>query len=103
MIHFKTDDGATVASLTDLLLQEVRSIRPSLPATWALGRRYRDDLGLDSLDLVELVARLEQATGIYVPDPDLAKLTSVATTLDYIAARLAEAQSGADPVPVTVA
>jgi acyl carrier protein len=42
---------------------------------------------LDSLDLVEMVARLEQATGIFVPDEDFPQLKSISATADYVRAR----------------
>jgi len=68
--------------------RELRSIRrDKLPAVWDDDSSYRDDLGLDSLDLVEMVARLEQVTGIFVPDEDFVKLTSIAATADYVRAR----------------
>lgn len=36
-----------------------------------------DDLGADSLDLVELLSRLEDEYGIIIPDEDVEKLTTV--------------------------
>jgi acyl carrier protein len=68
--------------------RELRSIRrDKLPPMWDDDSSYRDDLGLDSLDLVEMVARLEQVTGMFVPDEDFAKLTSIAATADYVRGR----------------
>jgi acyl carrier protein len=70
--------------------RELRAIRPEkLPAEWPDDARFREDLGLDSLDLVEMVARLEQQTGLYVPDADLPQLASVAATAAYIEGRRA--------------
>ena len=71
--------------------RELRSIRrDKLPPEWNDDSSFRGDLGLDSLDLVEMVARLEQATGLFVPDGDVAKLTSVAATAGYVRARRRE-------------
>jgi acyl carrier protein len=68
--------------------RELRSIRrDKLPPDWNDESHFRDDLGLDSLDLVEMVARLEQATGIFVPDEDVAHLMSISATVDYVRAR----------------
>jgi acyl carrier protein len=46
--------------------------------------RYRADLNLDSLDLVELVARLEQRYGLLVPDADLPQFVSIDATVRYL-------------------
>ena len=68
--------------------REIRSIRrDKLPPEWNDDSSFRAELGLDSLDLVEMVARLEQATGLFVPDEDIVKLTSIAATADYVRAR----------------
>lgn len=94
-------DGAAYAAregadaLRDRIRRELHAIRPGvLPPTWDDAARFRQDLGLDSLDLVELVARLEQATGLYVPDDDVARLSSVADTVAYVRERRA-AEGGA--------
>ena len=68
--------------------RELRSIRrDKLPPAWDDDSHFRDVLGLDSLDLVEMVARLAQATGIFVPDEDVAQLMSISATVDYVRAR----------------
>lgn len=68
--------------------QELRSIRPALPASWPATAHYKADLALDSLDLVELVARLEQRYGLLVPDADLAQFVSLQTTVRYVVERV---------------
>jgi acyl carrier protein len=42
------------------------------------------DLGLDSLDLVDLMMRLEQEFGIRIPDEDYAKLATMNSLLNYL-------------------
>ena len=80
--------------------RELRSIRrDKLPPVWDDDSHFRDDLGLDSLDLVEMVARLEQATGIYVPDEDVARLMSISATVAYVRARQPESAGTVRPVP----
>ena len=34
-----------------------------------------------------MVARLEQVTGLFVPDEDIARLTSITATAEYVRAR----------------
>ncbi len=51
---------------------------------------YIDDLGADSLDTVELVMALEEAFDTEIPDEVAEKLTTVGSTVNYIAENLAE-------------
>lgn len=45
---------------------------------------FVDDLGADSLDVVELVMALEDAFGIDIPDDDVAGLKTVGDVVKYI-------------------
>ena len=45
---------------------------------------FVDDLGADSLDIVELVMAFEEAFGIDIPDEDAEKITTVKQAIDYI-------------------
>ncbi len=46
--------------------------------------RFIEDLGADSLDLVEVVMEFEEEFGIKVPDEDAEKLQSVGDVVKYI-------------------
>ncbi len=46
--------------------------------------KFIDDLGADSLDLVELVMALEEEFGTEIPDEDAEKLTTVGDAVKYI-------------------
>jgi len=46
--------------------------------------RSFQDLGADSLDMVEIVMKLEEDFGIEINDADAEKLTSVDQVVDYI-------------------
>ena len=45
---------------------------------------FIDDLGADSLDIVELVMALEEEFDIEIPDNDAEKVVSVADVVEYI-------------------
>ena len=45
-----------------------------------------DDLGADSLDVVELVMSVEDEFGLSISDEDAAELTTVGKIVDYIEA-----------------
>lgn len=49
---------------------------------------FVDDLGADSLDDVELIMAVEEATGLSIPEEEAAKLTTVGSVLDYLSAKL---------------
>lgn len=46
--------------------------------------RFIEDLGADSLDLVELVMRFEEEFGIEIPDEDAEKIQSVRDAYSYV-------------------
>lgn len=48
--------------------------------------KFVDDLGADSLDLVELIMALEDKFGVEISDEDAEKIISVKDALDYIEA-----------------
>jgi len=48
---------------------------------------FVDDLGADSLDIVELVMAFEEAFEIDIPDEDAEKITTVKDAIDYIEAK----------------
>ena len=45
---------------------------------------FIDDLGADSLDIVELLMALEEEFDIEIPDEEAEKLTTVGDVVDYI-------------------
>ena len=45
---------------------------------------FTDDLGADSLDIVELVMAFEEEFGIEIPDEDAEKITTVEDATKYI-------------------
>ena len=47
---------------------------------------FIDDLGADSLDIVELVMAFEEEFGIEIPDEDAEKITRVKEAVEYIEA-----------------
>jgi len=45
---------------------------------------FTDDLGADSLDIVELVMAFEEEFGIEIPDEDAEKISTVRDAVNYI-------------------
>ena len=48
---------------------------------------FVDDLGADSLDIVELVMAFEEAFDLDIPDEDAEKIKTVKDAVDYIASK----------------
>jgi len=49
---------------------------------------FIDDLGADSLDIVELVMAMEEVFDIEIPDDDAEKLQTIGDAVGYLKARL---------------
>ena len=49
---------------------------------------FVDDLGADSLDIVELVMALEEEFGISIPDEQAEKIKTVGDAVDFISENL---------------
>jgi len=47
---------------------------------------FIDDLGADSLDIVELVMKMEEEFGIEIPDEEAEKIKTVNDVVEYIKA-----------------
>jgi acyl carrier protein len=65
-----------IAALGEYLKKDERK----LAATLSL----REDLGLDSLAIIELLYRIEEAFNLSIPDEDLEKLQTVGDVIAYI-------------------
>ncbi|MGH9412113.1 MAG: acyl carrier protein [Terriglobales bacterium] len=51
---------------------------------------FVEDLGADSLDLVELVMELETAFEVQIPDEDTEKIRRVQDAIDYIKGKVGD-------------
>ena len=48
------------------------------------GARFQEDLGADSLDIVEMIMRIEEELDIEIPDEEAEKLLTVADAVKYV-------------------
>jgi acyl carrier protein len=55
--------------------------------------RFREDLGADSLDLVEMVMLLEEQYDILIPDEEAMQLTTVGKAVAYLSAHTGQGTS----------
>ncbi|MDO9117973.1 MAG: acyl carrier protein [Nitrospira sp.] len=57
----------------------------------------RDDLGLDSMAVIELLYKIEETFDLQIPDQDLVGLATVGSVASYVEGRLAPAKPAAKP------
>ena len=65
------------------------------PATILVTQHLREDLGLDSMAVIELLYRIEEAFDLQIPDQDLVGLTTVGHVVSYVEKRLGKAATPA--------
>lgn len=58
--------------------------------TIAMESLFVDDLGADSLDVVELIMALEEEFDIEIPDEDAENATKVSDVVEYISTHIEE-------------
>lgn len=79
------DKKAIIQKLKDLVSQslgvKMEEITPDAS--------FIDDLGADSLDIVELVVHIEDEFDIKIPDEEAEKITTVQDAIDYVNGQLA--------------
>ena len=59
-------------------------MKPALDQDFSIEDDFKDDVGLDSLDLTEYVARIENAFLIEVDDKDWKHLINLKACIEYI-------------------
>jgi acyl carrier protein len=67
-----------------LLREAVADVLAAQPDAVTEQARFREDLGADSLDLIEIVTQLEERTGIPLPQAKLEHINTVAQALDLL-------------------
>ena len=72
--------ASTADKVKEIVADEL-SVDPGIVTPQA---RFVEDLGADSLDVVELVMRFEEEFEIEIPDEDAEKITTVGDAVAYI-------------------
>lgn len=76
----ENDDQSTLDIIKELVYDTI-CVEPSKVKEES---RFVEDLGADSLDMVELIMAVEDRFGIEIPDRDAEKITIVHEAVDYI-------------------
>ncbi len=76
-------------TLYALFIEELVNVAPDLDAgTINKDDQLQDDLELDSMDVLNLVAALHHRLGVDIPEDDYVQIETPAKAAEYLAARL---------------
>jgi acyl carrier protein len=96
LLEFCDPSGVALCPRCGHLLRRLRGRLASLygaPEGIKLGTSFIDDLGADSLDLVELVMELEEEFGVTIPEVELEQIKTVEDALRCIEKHLGREKS----------
>ena len=93
----KTSDVSDkiIQALADYLKRDAASIQTT--------HHLRDDLGLDSMAVIEMLYRIEEVFNLQIPDQDLVGLTTVGQVIAYVQGRVAPPKAPAKAAAKTPA
>lgn len=73
-----------LAKLKDIVMDRLNVEEEQIKAEAS----FVEDLGADSLDIVELIMGIEEEFDIEIPDEDAEKLTTVGSAMNYVKNKL---------------
>lgn len=76
-----------IQALADYLKRDAEAIH--------LTHHLREDLGLDSMAVIEMLYRIEEVFNLQIPDQDLVGLTTVGQVIAYVQGRVAPPSTSA--------
>lgn len=79
---WKGVNGVVFEKVKDIIVEQLGVDEGEI----AMESSFIDDLGADSLDLVELIMALEEEFDLEIPDKEAEKITTVGDAVDYIKA-----------------
>lgn len=88
-------------AIVDKIIQALAEYLKRDAATINAAHHLRDDLGLDSMAVIELLYKIEEAFNIQIPDQDLVGLTTVSSVAAYVEGRVAPAVPTASKASAT--
>ncbi|XP_068646856.1 acyl carrier protein 2, mitochondrial-like [Aristolochia californica] len=73
------------SEVTDRVISVVKNFQKVDPSKVTPTAQFQNDLGLDSLDTVEIVMALEEEFGFEIPDNEADKINTINLAVDFIA------------------
>ncbi|EEF47370.1 acyl carrier protein 2, mitochondrial [Ricinus communis] len=72
------------SEVTDRVINVVKNFQKVDPSKVTPNAHFQNDLGLDSLDTVEVVMALEEEFGFEIPDNEADKISSIELAVNFI-------------------
>jgi acyl carrier protein len=70
--------------IVQFLRENLIQIKKTVPKEFPLQDQFREQWGMDSMDLIELVARIEHRYRMVIPDEDIKTFTTLQRITDYL-------------------
>lgn len=83
----------TETEITSQIIQALATYLKRDPSTITDAHHLRDDLGLDSVAIIELLFEIEDRFKIQIPDQDLPSLSTVGSVAAYVHRRLTSGET----------
>lgn len=83
----------TDVTVTTQIIQSLATYLKRAPSSITESHHLRDDLGLDSVAVIELLFEIEDRFKIQIPDQDLPGLSTVGSVAAYVQQRLSSPSS----------
>lgn len=81
----RTDRPVEETSLHEAVCRSILEVAPDLdPEDLLASTDLRDDLGLDSIDLVNVAGAIAEHTGVEIPDAEFARLRRIGSLVDFV-------------------
>ncbi|CAG8499069.1 6242_t:CDS:2 [Diversispora eburnea] len=84
---YSAEAGLTRSNIEERIIDIIKSFDKVDPKKVSPHSKFADDLGLDSLDTVEVVMNIEEDFSIEIPDKEADEIRSVKDAVDYISKR----------------
>lgn len=86
-------------AIVDKIIQALAEYLKRDAGTIKAAHHLRDDLGLDSMAVIELLYKIEETFDLQIPDQDLVGLATVGSVAAYVEGRLSPAKPAAKKTP----
>lgn len=86
-------------AIVEKIIQALADYLKRDAATIKTAHHLRDDLGLDSMAVIELLYKIEETFDLQIPDQDLVGLATVGSVASYVEGRLTPAKTPAKKSP----
>ena len=78
----------TDQEIKSLILRELKKIAPEMEAEVDPAVDLREQIDLDSMDILNLMIAVHEATGVEIPEADYARMSTLDACVAYLRSRI---------------